>query len=243
MGINRIIKRALGLVGLEVNRVVIPRRPRLSGQSLAMSAYFFRLLERVGQAEGDIVECGVGRGVSLVSWCTYVEYAQQFQDDPKWPERRIMGFDSFEGLPDPSSDDLNPGWDNNPHIRAGTVKDTSMTGVIRMLRSTGVSPDFISDQVRLVPGWFNNTLPNFDAKIALLHIDVDLHDSYLTVLNQLYNQVVPGGVIAFDEYKSDADSRRFPGAAKAIDTFFEDKPGKIEKDKFLNKWFYVMPTS
>jgi hypothetical protein len=175
--------------------------------------------------------------VSLLNWCTYVEFSRRFQDDPKWPEREIWGFDSFEGLPEPSSEDVSTEWDNTQHIRAGLVSDTSVNGVVQMLEKRHVSADFIANDLHMVPGWFDDTLPGFDAKIALLHIDVDLYDSYLTVLHELYDKVVPGGVIAFDEYEHE----RYPGATKAIDTFFEGKPGRIEKDGFMPRWYYVMP--
>ncbi|MEE8046353.1 MAG: TylF/MycF/NovP-related O-methyltransferase, partial [Dehalococcoidia bacterium] len=110
-----------------------------------------------------------------------------------------------------------------------------------LLERQNFSPNFVSDRVRLVPGWLEDTLPKISTNIALLHIDVDLHDSYLTVLNNLYDQVVSGGVIAFDEYKSPWDLDRFPGASVAIDSFFSGLPGEIERDPHVMKWFYVKP--
>jgi hypothetical protein len=178
----------------------------------------------------------------MLSWCTFIDSSQQVQEQPNWPVRQIWGFDSFEGLPEPSSDDVNEESDNTVHVQAGTIGDASLNGVTQMLESFKFSKGLM-DNVHLVPGWFEDTLPSFSTKIALLHIDVDLHDSYLTVLNELYDQVVAGGVIAFDEYKSPWDVERFPGAAKAIDSFFEDKPGGIVKDSSVSKWYYVVPTA
>lgn len=240
MRIGRLVNRAAGSVGLVIRRKSSEgfyRDPKLTRFNLALSAYFYRRLEQIADVEGDIVECGVGRGVSLLNWCTYVEFSQRFQDEPKWPVRQVWGFDSFEGLPAPTSEDVSAERDNTPHIRAGLVSDTSVNGVIQMLERKNVSSDFIASNLHLVPGWFDNTLSGFEANIALLHVDVDLYDSYVTVLNELYDKVVPGGVIAFDEY----DHERYPGATKAIDAFFADKPGRIEKDTFLPRWYYVTP--
>ena len=46
----------------------------------------------------------------------------------------------------------------------------------------------------------------------------------MDVLNQLYDIVIPNGVIIFDEYYS----HKYPGALKAVIDFFSDKDGKLE---------------
>ncbi len=73
-------------------------------------------------------------------------------------------------------------------------------------------------------GWFDTTLPRYDGRIALLHLDCDLYESYKVRLDILYDKVQPGGAIMFDEYKD----TRWPGATKAIDAFFADKPEVIQ---------------
>ena len=46
----------------------------------------------------------------------------------------------------------------------------------------------------------------------------------MDVLNQLFNKVIEGGVIIFDEYYS----LKYPGALKAVHDFFIDKSGNLE---------------
>ena len=60
----------------------------------------------------------------------------------------------------------------------------------------------------------------------MLHLDCDLYESCKLALETFYDKVQPGGVIMFDEY---ADAR-WPGATKAIDEFFSDKPEMIQPD-------------
>jgi hypothetical protein len=55
-----------------------------------------------------------------------------------------------------------------------------------------------------------------------VHLDCDIYESYKTCLDSLYDQVVPGGVILFDEYACPV----WPGATRAVDEFFSDKPEK-----------------
>ena len=54
---------------------------------------------------------------------------------------------------------------------------------------------------------------------------MDLYQSYLDVLRQLWPRVRVGGVVAFDEY---FDVAAFPGAKAAIDEFFAGlPPGRV----------------
>lgn len=97
------------------------------------------------------------------------------------PDKIIYGFDSFEGLPET--------WRNG-------FEETSFN-------LNGNLPQ-VNENVRLVKGWFNETLPAFVKEhpepCAFIHVDCDLYSSTKTIFNELKNQIVPGTVIAFDEY-------------------------------------------
>ena len=101
-------------------------------------------------------------------------------------------------------------------------------------------PTSARENLRVTKGYFEDTLPSSKVeKIALLHLDVDLYGSYKTCLNELYHKVVPGGVILFDEYKQKDTQQVFPGAAKAIDEFFANKPETMEYDSRHEKYFTI----
>jgi hypothetical protein len=91
----------------------------------------------------------------------------------------VVGFDSFEGLPE----------DWRPGFPAGTF--------------AGPAPQVPGAQ--LVIGWFADTLPDWVAanqhilpRIRLVHIDCDLHSSTATILRHL--PLPAGCVVVFDEY-------------------------------------------
>ena len=108
--------------------------------------------------------------------------------------------------------------------------------MLRVLRDGRVPDDKIRERVRLFKGLFDQTLPLYQGKIALLHLDCDLYESYMVALKNLYAKVVPGGIIMFDEY----DDARWPGARKAIDEFFADKPEKpMPHSKCAWKYYLV----
>ena len=62
----------------------------------------------------------------------------------------------------------------------------------------------VRENVRLIKGWFNETLPEFvkahPEPCAFIHVDCDLYSSTKTIFDNLKNQIVSGTVIAFDEY-------------------------------------------
>ncbi len=96
------------------------------------------------------------------------------------PNRKIHGFDSFEGLPE--------SWAHNP-------KGTFTT--------QGKLPK-VPSNVQLWRGYFEDSLPEWckkhDDVVAFLHVDCDLRSSTETVLTALAKNIVPGTVILFDDY-------------------------------------------
>jgi len=96
-------------------------------------------------------------------------------------ENIIYGFDSFEGLPEDWSNIVGKGYFN----------------------LEGKLPS-VNENVSLIKGWFNETLPNFLAgnkeNVSLLHLDCDLYSSVSYCLSQLKDRIVPGTVIIFDDF-------------------------------------------
>ena len=185
--------------------------------------HFYNLLNDIKGLNGVIVECGVGVGQSLFHFSAICNSIGK--------PRHIYGFDTFEGIPDPISEDGE--WNTN----IGGDWNYSQKRVRENLLLAGLDEEFISTNITLVPGKFAQTLPNYAGKgpIALLHIDADIYESYKIVLESLYDYVVPGGIIAFDEYLN----VRWPGATKAIDEFFEQKPEKIVKSPVIERYYTV----
>ena len=56
-----------------------------------------------------------------------------------------------------------------------------------------------------------------------MHIDTDVYEPAVTILENMYDRIVNGGIIMFDDYGT------FPGETKAVDEFFADKGLIIEK--------------
>ena len=198
-----------------------PFLPRVYRGSLDRYLYFLNQIEKVREVEGDIVECGVSIGHGALLFLLLSEYVGV--------ERTYVGFDSFEGFPDPEAKD-----EKTPIRGKGFWANPPET-VLRVLRDGRVPEKTIRDRVKLVKGLFDKTLPLYNGRIALLHLDGDLYESYKIPLRELYEKVAPGGVIMFDEYADD----RWPGARKAVDEFFADKPEKVVPHMKCTWKYYV----
>ena len=148
--------------------------------------------------DGDVVECGCARGGSAALIALSLRQLGE--------HRTLWLFDTFEGLPAPTADD--------PDYEIAELFTGSCLGqldeVRELFRDQGVA-----EGVRFVKGLFQDTIPESPIqRIALLHIDGDWYDSVKVCLDELYDKVVPGGIIQFDDYGY------WKGARKAVDEFF-----------------------
>jgi hypothetical protein len=186
-----------------------PFLPRIYKGSLYRLIYFKDMVDAIRNIEGDIVECGVSIGHGALLFTLLSDYINT--------PRVYYGFDSFEGFPPPRIED-----ETTPITGKGYWANPSAT-VMRVLQDGRLADQTIANRIKLIQGWFSDTLPQYTGKIALLHLDCDLYESYKTSLEILYDKVQIGGVIMFDEY----NDPRWPGATKAINEFFNDKKEKI----------------
>jgi hypothetical protein len=116
-------------------------------------------------------------------------------------------FDTFEGLPAPTSQD--------PDFEIANLFTGTCLGTLDEVQHL-FGELHVEDRVHFVKGLFQETLPTASvSEIALLHIDGDWYESVKTCLDNLYDKVVPGGIIQFDDYGY------WKGARKAVDEFID----------------------
>lgn len=113
----------------------------------------------------------------------------------------IFGFDCFAGLPE-KWDDQNP---QHCYSLGGNVPAGYIVGENHSMFDKNHPTNILPwpKNVKLVPGYFNDTLPKFTQiykdPVAFLHIDSDLYSSAKTVFDNLKSQIVKGTIILFDE--------------------------------------------
>ncbi len=221
-----LIRRSLNYFGYNVLKPSAYKQFKTHYESLAHLLYFKEIYDLITNLEGDIVECGVGRGHSFFKLCCLAHYENK--------GRKIYGFDSFEGFPEPSEEDASP---RNP--QKGEWNVATVETIEQILTEQGrFELSFINNNVKLVKGFFEESLSRFDGKsIVFLHLDVDLYKSYKVTLEYFWPKVARGGVVAFDEYRNATE--KFPGAAKAIDEFFGSLVTQIRFNEQANRYYIV----
>ncbi|MHB8618291.1 MAG: TylF/MycF/NovP-related O-methyltransferase [Chloroflexota bacterium] len=216
------------IVPLPTQRGVDAKYSSLPHLTLAVASrllYFQRMLELAADVPGDIVECGVGWGRSLLDLSILARLEER--------GRQLWGFDSFEGFPEPTQEDS-----SSRHVKRGEWR-TDLRSVLEMLSASGLDSEFIHSRITLIKGFFKDSLPLYHGgPIALLHVDVDLYQSYTDVLTLLYPRVAPGGVVLFDEFLNTLELEKFPGARKAIQQYFQGKQD-IKRDTISGKYYTV----
>ena len=188
------------------------------------------LFKKTIDLPGSIVECGVFKGMSLLTFAKLVE-VYCAGDTLK----RIIGFDTFEGFVS-----LNP-KDGVPDTRRGKVEGgwnageflPTLESLIDITQRDSMIPRF--KRIELVKGDVCKTIPEYiktnpGLRISLLHLDLDLYEPTLAALESLYPLVVPGGVVLLDEYGMEG----FPGESAAFDEYFGKNRPKLVKFPFIS---------
>lgn len=135
---------------------------------------------------GDLVETGVWRGGTVI-------FMRAVLTVYGVGNRRVWAADSFQGLPRPT-----PGYyENDVDLHQHGELAVSLDQVKENFRRYGM----LDDQVRFLPGWFNDTLPSAPIEtIALLRLDGDMYESTMVALRSLYPKVSRGGFVIIDDY-------------------------------------------
>lgn len=185
------------------------------------------LLESTLHLPGDVIECGVYRGGSLLRLSrTVAQHA---------PEKKVIGYDSFEGFPEGLVGRVDLGfmrflWRVRKKFRMCADTPERLRRIFTLFEVDG----------EIVKGRFSDTLDRSKSvPICFIHLDVDIYASYMECLIRLYGSLVPGGVVVFDDY----NSPKWPGARKAVDEFFASRPETVQycHDRGEGCWYVRKP--
>ena len=154
----------------------------------------------------SFVECGVAKGGCL----SMMKFASG-------KNNKIFGFDSFEGMPRITNEDIGDYNKSCPLKDFGKVGD-NLSGGIDNVYNTFNCLNLNMNNVTLIKGFFQDTLQVQEnianiGKIAILRLDGDWYESTKICLDKLYDNVIEGGIIIIDDYG------HFIGAKKATDEF------------------------
>ena len=229
--LRKIINNILMFFGYKISRKI--QKKMLSkkflenyNKSKNLSSFnleFFLFLElsldylfKRNRIEGDVVECGVFKGANCRFICDYLKSIN-------YENINIFLYDTFEGMPCASSNDINIFTKKNYNFYLKKMqknnevdnfyKYENIENVKKLLFQTNYNKNKIHFIKGLVEETIPKTIPN---KISLLILDTDYYDSTKHELQHLYPLVEKGGIIIIDDYGT------WSGVKKAVDEYFDN---------------------
>ncbi len=174
---------------------------------------------------GDIVECGVWRGGSMMA----VALALMARGDTA---RHLYLYDTYEGMSEPGAADRSHDGETAAEQLARTARgegvwcEAGLADVQANLASTG----YPAERIHFVQGKVEDTIPaTVPAQIALLRLDTDWYESTRHELQHLYPRLQRHGLLIIDDYG------HWQGARQAVDEYFAGSGAEI----FLHRVDYT----
>ena len=178
----------------------------------------YELYKKTINLPGSVVEFGIYNGSTFFFLARLVEIFNAAEHEVHHSaSRHLFGFDRFSGFKEISDKDktIFP----EPSVkRVGGLKSdtTSFQHTLELLKTESK----ISHRIHVINGDIEDTYPKFltdysGVRICLAFVDFDLYKPTKIVLDHIFELMVPGGIIVFDEY-SFPD---WPGETKAVDEF------------------------
>ncbi len=172
-GLSLFKKYCLG-IRMFLNKLRVPTGTSYKSH-LAMA---LKIFETPPDVVGCIIECGTWQGGSAVNLSLVCKLAG----------RKLLIYDSFEGLPKGDPDDRQGFYAAGDYC--GSLED-----VKKNIERFGEI-----EVCEFVKGWFDKTLPDLDTPVLLAFIDVDLELSLEVCVRYIWPNLVEKGYIFIDEY-------------------------------------------
>jgi O-methyltransferase len=181
--------------------------------------------------QGDFVECGVWKG-GCIATMGYV--AKKYNS-----QRNIWAFDSFQGLPEPTSNDGSKAKNYSKGKNDGQLNPinkcvANKNDLIQIYNKLYLN----LKNLHIIEGWFQDTLPKTKKQIkniAILRLDGDWYESTKTCLENLYPLITKGGFLIIDDYY------HWEGDSRAVRQYFQKNKIKLNPIKVdTNAAYFVI---
>jgi Macrocin-O-methyltransferase (TylF)/Glycosyl transferases group 1 len=133
---------------------------------------------------GDLVEFGIYKG-----W--WIKFLYECSEAIGLTDRAVIGYDSFQGLSEPSAAHDTTYWKRGMYAAARKEVEEFVQARSR-------------PRIRLVEGWFADSLGGSEARqvrqIAYARIDCDIYEPAVQCLDYLSNRLSDGAILVFDDW-------------------------------------------
>ena len=176
---------------------------------------------------GSIIECGTYMGGGAMTFAQLESINSPYNHN-----KRVIVFDTFEGFPSVSNEDLNSEIDYKKgdlstldNMEKELMKSIELYDKNRPLSHI--------NKVELVKGDATKTIPKYIEEnkhllISLLYLDFDIYEPTKVAIENFINRMPKGSIIAFDEL----NTRNFPGETMALLSTIGIKNLNLKKTKY-----------
>lgn len=182
-------------------------------QDLAVFLYKYELFKKVLEAQGSILEFGVFRGGGSFTFAQLSAILEPYNY-----QRRIVAFDTFEGFPSVSENDLLSDPILNPKKGDFKTSENFYDELLMNIELFNMNR-FLNhiEKLYFIKGDINETLPDYLQKnkylvVSLAYFDLDIFQPTKKALELILPRIPKGGIIAFDE----VNNPMWPGETQAI---------------------------
>lgn len=164
--------------------------------------HFFKMSLEI---PGDIVEIGVFKGTGIAQLLKLREIFIPASN------KKVLGFDLFsksnvfkETLKD-NDNKLDTYYTNSGVSMNNGISKDDVLHFIDKMKLTNTRMGFNTDIYQLIEGDVTHTIPEYlknnpGFRISYLYLDLDIDEPTYNSLTMLYDRIVKGGIIVFDEY-------------------------------------------
>lgn len=161
---------------------------------------------------GDIVECGVWKGGSIMVVAKTLMSLEQ-------ADKKLYLFDTYEGMSDPNEFDIeHTGLTATELLDDADINNSESTwcyAPIDEVKKSVYSTGYNKSNIHFIKGKVEDTIPiNAPESISILRLDTDFYESSMHELVHLFPRLTSGGVLIIDDYGY------WQGQRKAVDEYF-----------------------
>ncbi len=192
---------------------------------------YHELFKQTYQLPGDIVECGVYRGNTLLMLAKFLEIYC-----PGDRIKKIIGFDNFKGFESFNEKDGKSSERRSKVI--GGWNSSNFKNILTQMIDIHNRDSYLprAPRIELIEGDICETAEQYvennpGIRISFLHLNCNLYEPTLAALKAFYPKVVPGGIIVCAEY----GMKEWMGESLAVEEYFNSNMPKLQRYYWHNQ--------
>lgn len=189
---------------------------KVKNNTMTSAERIYSLIEAVKYVEqnnikGDIVECGVWKGGSMMAVAETLNYLRK-------TDRSLYLYDTFEGMSEPTEFDKTYYGKSASELLSAEGNKTKNSvwaySTLDTVKKGMESTHYPNEKIKYIKGKVEDTIPStIPQNIAILRLDTDWYESTRHELIHLFPLLQKGGVLILDDYG------HWQGARKAVDEY------------------------